>query len=182
MLGFYQPLSELLLICLLLQLMYNVVNKHSICNLANCARYFQSLNHTVSRECVLYTLTLKPTDVHTNWSSRTHFASRCKKQAELKVNAGADNLTKTAVTGDDNVVCVFAHGFPQLHSIHEGPTSEVPDVAAALNPAWSPTPDLYPALTALAHLSTPLYSAYYTDMYMSIWRQTMRTHTRTLPH
>lgn len=72
-----------------------------------------------------YTLTLKPTDVHTNWSSRTHFASSCKKQAELKVSAGADNLTKTAVTGDDNVVCVFAHGFPQLHSIHEGPTAEV---------------------------------------------------------
>lgn len=99
--------------------MCNVVNKHSICNLANCARYFQSLNHTVSRECV-HTLTLKPTDVHTNWSSRTHFASCCKKQAELNVSASADNLTKTAITGDDHVVCVFAHSLPQLHSTHEG--------------------------------------------------------------
>lgn len=25
----------------------------------------------------------------------------------------------------------------------------VPDVAAALTPVWAPTPDLYPALTAL---------------------------------
>lgn len=74
--------------------------------------------------------------------------------------------------------------FPSSTQYMKGqpPKFVAPDVAAALNPAWSPTPDLYPALTALAHLSTPLYSAYYTDMYMSIWRQTMRTHTRTLPH
>lgn len=88
--------------------MCNVVNKHSICNLAHCARYFQSLNHTVSRDCV-HTLVLQHTDVYTNGFSRTHFVSCCKKQAELNVSASADILTNTAITGDDDVVCVFAH-------------------------------------------------------------------------
>lgn len=110
--------------------MCNVVNKHSICNLAHCARYFQSLNHTVSRDCV-HTLVLQHTDVYTNGFSRTHFVSCCKKQAELNVSASADILTNGAITGDDNVVCVFAHTQAPLNTWRSPPAKSVaPDVAA----------------------------------------------------
>lgn len=135
--------------------MCNVVNKHNMCNLAHCARHLQSLNHAVSGDYI-HTLILRHTDTHTSRSSRTHFVSCCKKQAKLNVSASSDDLTITitVIIGNDRVVClpcVFTHSSPQLHSTSEGADlqSWSSRCGCRSNPAWSPTPDLYPALVAL---------------------------------
>lgn len=160
--------------------MCNVVNKHNICNLAQCAKYLQSLNHAASRD---YTQT--SAREHTRWAA-------AESKAELNVSAKHDHFSITLIIGNDHVLVSSLVCWP------EAPLSSTQHLKNATcnicssrcgcssHPCTvSPTPDLYPSSYSTVHASTHTHT--HTNMgtctvFPHIWAYACREGTHTHPH